>query len=160
MTLYNLKTEYLELLALLEDPDVSEETIRDTLTMVLEDIGDKVEDYGKVLRQMEADRDALKTEKMRLAARQQAIENGIDRLREGIKSAMLITNQKRIKTGLFTFGLSTRKKLVLDVADESVPWEFAKVKVTPDTKKITDAMNKGDDIDWAHFEDSEVLTVR
>lgn len=160
MTLYKMTTEYLELLALLEDPDVSEETIRDTLTMVLEDIGDKVEDYGKVLKQMEADRDALKAEKMRLAARQQAIENGIERLRDGIKSAMLITNQKKLKTGLFTFGLTTRKKLVLDVDEEAVPWEFAKVTVKPDTKKITEAMNKGDDIDWAHFEEAESLTVR
>lgn len=160
MTLYKMTTEYLELLSLLEDPDVSEETIRDTLTMVLEDIGDKVEDYGKVLKQMEADRDALKAEKMRLAARQQAIENGIERLRDGIKSAMLITNQKKLKTGLFTFGLTTRKKLVLDVDEEAVPWEFAKVTVKPDTKKITEAMNKGDDIDWAHFEEAESLTVR
>lgn len=160
MTLYNLKTEYLELLALLEDPDVSEETVRDTLSMVLEDINDKVEDYGKVLKQMEADREALKAEKMRLALRQQAIENGIERLREGIKSAMLITGQKKIKTQLFTFGLSTRKKLVLDVSADGVPYEYATVTIKPDTKKITEAIGKGCAIDFAHFEEAESLTIR
>lgn len=159
MTLYNMTTEYLELLSLLEDPDVSEETIRDTLTMVLEDIVDKVEDYGKVLKQMEADKEALKTEKMRLALRQQAIENRIEVLREGIKSAMLITGQKKIKTKLFTFGISTRKKLVLDVPEEGVPYEYAKVTYKADTKKITEALNEGK-LDFAHLEEAQSLTVR
>ena len=162
MTLYTMETEYLELLALLEDPDVSEETIRDTLSMMLEDIVDKVEDYGKVLKQLQADAEALKAEKMRLAARQAAIENGIERLREGIKSAMLITNQRKIKTQLFTFGLTKRNKVVLDVEEDAVPYEFAKVTVKPDTKKIADFLMK-DEVDvckFAHFETTESLTVR
>lgn len=160
MTLYELTTEYLELLNILEDQDASEEAVNDTLALLIEDIGDKVEDYGKVLKQLQADAEAVKNEKMRLAAKQATIERGIERLREGIKSAMLITGQTKIKTKLFTFGITQRKKLVLDVSADAVPYEYATVTVKADTKRITEALNNGDVLDFAHLEQTDSLTVR
>jgi|GEM_PF-4991471 Siphovirus Gp157. len=160
MLLYEFSNDYLKLLDLSEEEELSEEAITDTMQMILDGGNDAAEGVGKLLKQLAADAEACKAEKLRLAKKQAMKERTAEKMREILKSWMQITNQKKIKTGLFTFSLATRKKLVLDVDEEAVPWEFAKVTVKPDTKKITEAMNKGDDIDWAHFEEAESLTVR
>ena len=60
MTLYDLENDYLELLTMLEeDPEEADETaIHDTLSMILLDIDEKIEGYGKVLKQLQADAEA------------------------------------------------------------------------------------------------------
>lgn len=162
MKLYELTTEYLHLLDVLEDEDASEEAIRDTMGMILEDITDKIEDCGKVLKQLRADAEALKAEKLRLASRQAAIERGEERLREAIRLAMAVTNQRKIKTGLFTFGLTKQNKVVLDVPEEALPLEFQKVTVKADTKALKEHLmrDEADLCGLAHFETVDTLTVR
>lgn len=162
MKLYELTTEYLHLLDVLEDEDASEEAIRDTMGMILEDITDKIEDCGKVLKQLRADAEALKAEKLRLASRQAAIERGEERLREAIRLAMAVTNQRKIKTGLFTFGLTKQNKVVLDVPEEALPIEFQKVTVKADTKALKEYLmrDENDLCGLAHFETVDTLTVR
>ena len=162
MKLYELTTEYLHLLDVLEDEDASEEAIRDTMGMILEDITDKIEDCGKVLKQLRADAEALKAEKLRLASRQAAIERGEERLREAIRLAMAVTNQRKIKTGLFTFGLTKQNKVVLDVPEEALPIEFQKVTVKADTKALKEYLmrDEADLCRLAHFETVDTLTVR
>lgn len=160
MKLYELTDERLKLLEMLEDEDVSEEAIKDTLEMNFLDIKDKFDGYGKILRQMQADREMVKAEKMRLATREKAIDNGIERLRNYMLNAMLLMDETKVKTELFTVSVTNRKKLVLDIAEENVPIEYAKLTVKADTKKIAEDMDKGYDIDFAHFEEVKGLTVR
>lgn len=162
MKLYDLTTEYLHLLDILEDEDASEEAIRDTMGMILEDITDKIEDCGKVLKQLRADAEAVKVEKLRLASRQAAIERGEERLREAIRLAMAVTHQRKIKTGLFTFGLTKQNKVVLDVPEEALPIEFQKVTVKADTQALKEYLmrDEADLCGLAHFETVDTLTVR
>lgn len=162
MTLYDLTTEYQNLLELLEDGEAPEEAVSDTLEMVLADINDKAEGYGKVLKQMQADADALKAEKMRIASKQSAIEKNIDRLRTALLRAMQLTNQKSIKTPLFSFSTRTTSKVFLDVAEDQLPTEFQKVTVKADTKGIEKFMKDNAMLatTFAHFEPVDILTVR
>ena len=72
MTLHALEDEYLALLTMLEeDPEEADEAaIHDTISMILLDIDEKAEGYGKVLKQLQADAAMLKEEKMRIAKKQ------------------------------------------------------------------------------------------
>lgn len=162
MTLYELTTEYQNLLELLEDGEAPEEAVSDTLEMVLADINDKAEGYGKVLKQMQADADALKAEKMRIAGKQSGIEKNIDRLRNAMLRAMQLTNQKSIKTPLFSFSTRTTSKIFLDVPEDQLPTEFQKVTVKADTKGIEKFMKDNAMLatTFAHFEPVDILTVR
>ena len=163
MTLYELTKEYQDLLAMLEDEDADEQAINDTLELIALDIEEKAEGYGMVLKQMQADAEALKNEKMRLARRQTAIERNYDRLRERLKYSMLITGKTKIKTKLFTFGTQTRWKAFIDVAEDRVPEEFQKIYIKADTTAIEKWLKDGSnsaDCDWAHLEPVDILTVR
>ena len=161
MTLYEMTTEYQTLLDLLEDGEAPEEAVNDTLSMVLEDIGDKAEGYGIVLKQMQADAEALKAEKQRIAARQAGIEKNIERLRNALLRAMQITGQAKLKTKLFTLSVRNTEKVVLDLPVEEIPVDFWKpVKPEADLKAIGQWIKEGHEPDFAHFEPATSLTVR
>lgn len=167
MTLYELTGAMLDLYEKMSEPlpedpeerELWEQALNDTLTMMADDFAEKSDEYGKVLKQLQADADAIKAEKMRLARRQQGVEANIERMRERMKSAMLLTDQKRIKTELFTFSVGMRQELVIDDAD-AIPDDLLKVKVEPDTKGIREHLKNNPDATFAHFEPKQTLTIR
>ena len=162
MTLYDLTKEYQDLLELLEDGEAPEEAVNDTLSMVLMDINDKAEGYGQVLKQMQADAEALKAEKLRIASRQSSLEKNIERLRGAMLHAMLITGQTKIKTPLFSFSTRTTQRIQLDVPEDKIPTQFQKVTVKADTKAIEQFMKDNAILctEFAHFEPTQSLMVR
>jgi len=169
MTLYELTDQMYSLLQKLEeippeDPEereIWEEAIRDTLAMLVDDFADKAEDYGRVMKQLQADAEAVKAEKMRLARRQQALENNVERMREAVKRAMLITGQKKVKTDLFSFSVSPRLDLVIDADVDEIPDDLVKVKAEPDKAAIKSFLKENPDgCTFAHFEPAYTLTIR
>lgn len=167
-TLYELTHEHIELMDMLEADELDEtkeEAIKETLAMIAMDIAEKAEGYCMVLKQMQADAEAIKAEKLRLAKRQSAIENGIERLREALKHSMLITGHTKIKTPLFTLNTSSRWKAFLDVPDDQIPVEFQKVTIKADMKAIEEYLKKdqctnAQVCEWARLEQVEILTIR
>lgn len=168
MTLYELTDQMYSLLQKLEeippeDPEereIWEEAIRDTLAMLVDDFAEKAEGYGKVMKQLQADAEAVKAEKMRLARVQQALENNVERMREAVKRAMLITGQKKVKTDLFSFSVSPRLDLVIDADVDEIPDDLVKVKAEPDKTAIKAFLKENPDCGFAHFEPAYTLTVR
>lgn len=64
MTLYEMTNEMLELQAMLEEVD--SEAVQDTLDMVVQDFADKAESYGIIIKQLDAEASALRTEEQAL----------------------------------------------------------------------------------------------
>lgn len=160
MTLYEMEQRYKAFLDMAEEGEISEEAMQDMREFLLTDIGEKLEGYGCVLRQLEADKEAVKAEKMRLAMKQTQLEKNIDRLRDAMKTAMLLTDQKKIKTALFTFSTTTRTTPVLTVDACCLPDQFKKVEYKADSKGIAEYLKAGHEVPWAHLEQVQSLTVR
>ena len=168
MTLYELTDQMFSLLQKMEEipPEDPEEretwdaAIHDTLAMLVDDFAEKAEGYGQVMKQLQADAEAVKAEKMRLARRQQALENNVERMREAIKRSMLITGQKKVKTDLFSYSVSPRLDLVIDADVDEIPDGLVKVKAEPDKTAIKAYLKKNPDCTFAHFEPAYTLTVR
>lgn len=168
MNLYELTGDLRDLIEMLEE-DPENEAVKDTINMLLLDLDDKAEDYIHVIRQLEADAEAAKTEKLRLAKKQASAENGAKRLREALKAAMLITGRTKIKRPTCSIGIVTRWDAVLDVDVNDIPDEFKKITVEPRKAEITKWLKAYDPdkenlnlhtCDWAHLEQTESLTVR
>ncbi len=160
MTLYDLQNNYRTFLDIAEEGEISEEALEDMREYLLADIDDKLEGYGCVLRQLQADAEAVKAEKLRLAQKQAQLENNIDRIRETMKNAMHLTDRQKVKTKLFTFSITTRLKTVVDAPEEDLPEQFRKVTYKADTKAIGEYLSAGNEVSWAHQEQAQSLTVR
>lgn len=64
------------------------------------EIGDKAEAYARIIRNFQADADALKKEEERLAKKRKHFENAVDRMKEALLGAMQMTGAKEIVTSI------------------------------------------------------------
>lgn len=123
MTLYEMTETANYLYRLLEDGEIDEKTVTDSLEGL--GVGDKLEDYCKVIRQFEADAEAYKAEKDRFAEKQKQAEKSIERLTERIKNYLAATGEDKKKCGVFDIKLSSSKKVAI-VDDVKIPAEYLK----------------------------------
>lgn len=156
--LYEFSTQARELMEMLVD-DPENEAIKETLDFVLDNLDDEADTACRIIRQIKADREALKSQRDFFEKKIKACDNAEKFFRGQILGAMLRTNQRKIKTAENTISVSTRSRFVLDVDPNDLPDEFKKVTVEPRLKEIGDAM-KQDDRGWGHFEETESLTMR
>lgn len=167
MTLYELTAEYQQLLDLAEDPDIPEEALADSLEALGMDIEDKADGYAKVIAQLNADAAALKAEIDRLTARKRTIERNVDRMKESLKTAMILTGKTKFKTELFSFGIQKNPpKLVKDVEDYR---KYAPEYIIPrdpdiDWKKVKEALSDPDEAPYleglVHLEVGTSVRIR
>lgn len=161
MTLYELASEYQEVLNMIEAGDVDEQVIADTLESIGGEIEDKADAYAKMIAVLNADVDALKKEADRLTARKKAIEANIDRMKASLENAMRATGKTKFKTQFFSFNIQKNpaKPDILDV--DSVPGEFWVMQApTLDRTAIRDYLKEHGDQEWAKLIQTEGLRIR
>ena len=165
MTLYELTSDYLNLLELAEDPDIDEQAFLDTLEGIEGALEDKADNYAKCMRMLEADAKGIKAEEERLAKRRKTIEGNVSRMKSALQYAMESTGKVKFKTTLFSFGIQNNPaSVVMDEQDiENIPERFLKYKDPEiDRKAIKDAIKAGDEdaMDIAHLEQTKGLRIR
>ena len=164
MTLYELTEDYMNLLALAEDPDIDEQAFMDTLDGIEGAIEDKADNYARVMRQLEADAAACDAESKRLKNKSKTIENNIKRMKQALQYAMQATGKTKFKTQLFSFYIQKNSASVVmdEQYIENIPERFL-VRKDPEInrKAIRDAINAGEDLTGlAHLEQTESLRIR
>lgn len=158
-TLYELTGNLQELQYLLENPEceVSEECLRDTLEGIEGAFEDKINAYCKIIKNIKADEEALKTEIQRLQAKKKAKENAEIRLKESIAAALVAVGKDKIKTPLFSlYGLKADKLIITG----NVTGEYKKevVRSENDNEKIKNDLISGKELPFARLGMS--VTVR
>jgi len=163
-TLYELTEDYMNLLALAEDPDIDEQAFLDTLDGIEGAIEIKAENYAKIMRQLEADAAACDAESKRLKTKSKTIENNIRRMKQALQFAMQATGKTKFKTQLFSFYIQKNSASVVmdEQYIENIPERFL-VRKDPEInrKAIRDAINAGEDLEGlAHLEQTESLRIK
>lgn len=164
MTLYELTEDYMNLLAIAEDPDIDEQAFMDTLEGIEGELEDKADNYAKVIRSLEADAAACDAEAKRLRAKKQTIENNVKRMKSALQYAMQTTGKVKFKTPLFSFGIRKNPaSVVIDAVNvRDFPEEFI-IESEPvlDKKALKDALKAGEDLTGlCHLEQTESLSIR
>ena len=164
MTLYELTEDYMNLLALAEDPDIDEQAFMDTLDGIEGAIEVKADNYARVMRQLEADAAACDAESKRLKNKSKTIDNNIKRMKQAIQFAMQATGKSKFKTQLFSFYIQKNSASVVmdEQYIENIPERFL-IRKDPEInrKAIRDAINAGEDLEGlAHLESTESLRIR
>lgn len=159
-SLYQLTDEYLQLLEMAEDPDVEPDVLKDTMEAIGGEIEIKADGYAKVIRQLSADAEGISAEIERLTARKKAIEANTDRMKKSLQNAMQVTGKTKFKTQLFSFRIQKNAPSVVMDSDE-IPEKYL-VPQAPkvDKKGISAALKAGENLGFAHLEQSESLRIQ
>lgn len=150
--LYELTSDLLVLQEMLED-SVDDQCLLDTLEGVQGEYEIKLESYCKVIKNLEADMDALKAESDRLTAKRKVLENNVNRLKKAMFDSMKATNTDKVKGQLFTVAIQKnggKLPVILDVDTKDLPDELVKIVESPDLEAIGKLLESGN-CKYAHF---------
>ena len=137
---------------MLENPLDDEQVLLDTLEGVQGEYELKLEAYCKVIKNLEADMDALKAEAKRLTDKRKTLENNVDRLKKAMFDSMKATNTDKVKGQLFTVAIQRNGgKLPVVAADNvdlsKLPDELVKVVESPDLEAIRNWLESGNAVE-------------
>ena len=163
-TLYELTGNYLILAEMLDDPDADPITVMDTMDAIEGELDEKAENYGRIIRNLEAEAEAIRTEVDRLSRRRKTIDNNIDSLKKRLQLSMELTGKDSIDTPLFKFRIQKNApSVVVDLDDlQDMPMEYLTYhEPTVNKAAIKDALKAGLDLRGiAHLEQSQSLRIR
>lgn len=159
--LYQLTNNYETVLNMLYDEEVDEQMILDTLEGIEGEIEDKADGYAKIIKELEARRDARKAEAKRLTESAKIFDNRINALKQNLFNAMKSTGKTKFATDLFTFNIAKNGGLQKITIEGEIPEEYTKTVVETDMDKIREALRVLGDLPFAHLEPrSESLRIR
>ena len=87
-SLYNLTADYQQVLNLLYDGDVDQQTIMDTLEAIEDAIEEKADGYAMIIKTIDADADAIEAEIKRLQVRKQTLNSRKEWLKSNLEDTM------------------------------------------------------------------------
>lgn len=159
-TLYELTGEYLQLCDMLSDEEENNQVILDTLEAIDGELEDKADNYAKLVKNLEADAKAIKTEIERLTQRKQSLENRADMIKQTLENSMRATGKTKFKTLLFSFNISKNGGKAPLLLTGEVPEEYRKPG-EPDNQRIREALEIGEKLNFAAIgERGESLRIK
>ena len=160
-TLYELTGDYLQVVEMMDDPDIDAQTIVDTLEAIDGEIEDKAENYAKVIVNANAERDGLANEIDRLTRRKRAIDENTKRMKEALQQAMQITGKTKFKTPLFSFGIQKNPASVQIDEGATIPDKYLIAQEPKiDRKGMIADLKEGIEIKGCTLTQSESLRIR
>lgn len=150
MNLYELSADWENVYQMLDDPDIPEDAIMDSLEGIEMIMEDKADSIAKILKAMNGDIDATDAEIKRLQGRNAARKNRATWLKKSLEDMMRTTGKTKFKTVLFSFGIQKNggKLPVEFVPGRNVPAEWLKPGY-PDTARIREHLEAGNILDFA-----------
>jgi hypothetical protein len=155
-TLYELTGQFLDIYNL----ELDEETKLDTLDSIdwQTDYEEKVENYIKVIKNIESDVEARKAEIKRLTELNKADEKKKEHLKETLSASMQLTGHERVDTPLFK--VSFRKSQAVEVDELVLPESYKVATWKPDKKRLKEDLKNGLEIVGASLVERKNLSIR
>jgi hypothetical protein len=164
MKLYELTDAYTSALELFTDPEESfnADLIADTLESIELDFDDKVIQTACVIKRMQAEAEAIKAAIAPMLARQKAIENRVDGIKEYLLHNMQFAGIKQVKSPWLIVNVQASPK-ALNVFDGSkIPRRFKHeiVSIEIDTALIKSLITAGTPVDGCEVVQGSHLRIK
>ena len=157
MNLYELSSSY----RAIQEMDLDEETLRDTLDSIVGEAEQKAENIVKWIRNLKGDNTAIKEEETRLKNKRIANENKIKYLGLYLEDFLKTSGLTRLKTELFTISLQNNPPSV-EVYDATlIPPKYL-IEQLPivDKQIIKELLKQGEEIPGATLKQTKGLRIR
>lgn len=151
--LYDLASQYEFLLRDLYDEETG--VVNETALAKLNDLKDPIEtkciNITKVLKDIEKERVAIEIEKKNMAAREKALKNQVDKLKEYLQTNMERCRITEVKCPQFVIKLQ-KNPFSLEKYDETqIPKAYYKINIELDEQKVREDLKKGIEIPGARL---------
>ena len=165
MKLYELADQFKVLTDVL-DTDFADDqeaglALREALESTQAAFADKLEAIAKIIKNQNADVEALKTEEQRLAAKRKSLESKIDSLKLYAEIQMEYAGLDKLKTPLFNFNVQNNPPSVDVFNPDILPKKFLESQAPKiDKRGIIDAIKAGEEVPGASIMQTRGLRIR
>lgn len=167
LTLFQVAAQYRHITDILMDSGCDEQTLRDTLEAEAWPLEVKAQNYGFVIRNMEATAAAIKEAEKQMADRRKAIEKRAAALVERLKTGMEIAGVSKLETPHFALTVKKNPPGVEVWDERQIPVEFMRTPEpppppapVPDKVAIKEALKAGREIPGALLAQGTRLEIK
>ena len=163
-SLYIIAGDYAAAAAKLQDSDLPEEVIQDTLDGMAGELEEKCTNIGFVIRNLEAQSEAIKNAEKQMAERRKGIDAKVEHMKRYLLDNMKRTEKLKIESPYFTLSIAKNPASVKIDDESAIPQEYMRVipapPPAPDKALISQAIKDGVQVPGVHLEQSERLVIR
>jgi hypothetical protein len=160
MNLYDLTANYKNLLDLLDNPEVPQNIIEQSLNEVAEEIEVKAENIAKLIKSIDIDAKALKEEEQRLASKRKTLENRTEYLKKYLEAGMRATSKEKIKGKFFSLAIQKNAPSVNVIDESKIPENYFTITKKLNKEVILEELKSGKTILGAELKQSQSLRIR
>lgn len=163
MKLYELLQNFRNLQQVLENAGEDEnlkELVINSMKGLECDLSTKVENIVRLIKNLQAEVEALKAEEKRLARERKIRENKIENLQGYLFDTISGLEKREVKGGIFTVSVKKNppKAIVEDL--NAIPRQFIVNTPSVDKKMLKEALKNGEKIEGAKLVQEESLKIR
>ena len=154
MTLYEVQNDLMEFQEMCSDPEseMDEQIMKDTMESLEGAYDFKMECWCKVIKNLEALATAIDNEIKRLQQRLTIVRNNITRMKSFMIDSLNATGKQEAGGVLKARIVKNGGKLPLIVDENAeLPEKYQKVEIKPNNEAIREALDKGEELPFAHF---------
>lgn len=157
MNLYELSSNY----RAIQEMDLDEETLRDTLDSIIGEVEPKAENIVKWIRNLKGENTAIKEEETRLKNKRITNENKIKALSLYLEDFLKNSGLTRLKTGLFTLSIQNNPPS-LEIYDATLIPDKYLIEQLPtiDKQAIKELLKQGIEVPGAELKQTKGLRIR
>lgn len=158
-SLYEINSDYIALMNMLDEGEYDEQTIRDTLESIEGDFENKADNIAYIISELEGRIATRAKEVDRLIDANDSDKNKIEKLKKMLFSSMELRQMPKFETAYHKFSIAKNGgSLPLVFRDgqpkgENVPDGFRKVKtdISVDTEAVRKALDAGEQLEWVKY---------
>jgi len=163
LALYEVAAEYRGAVAALEELDLDEVTLNDTLESIGGELEVKTQNVVMAARNLEATAAAIKQAEKQMEARRKAIERRAEWLLGYVKTGMQIAGVQKIESPWFRISIQNNPQSVDVYEPGLVPIEYMRQPepppATPDKKAIAEAIKSGQEVPGCQLVQTQRLVI-
>lgn len=167
LTLFQIASEYREITDVLMDTGVDEQTLADTLEGERWPLELKAQNYGFVIRNLQATAASIKEAEEQMKARRHAIEKRAGALIECLKTGLEIAGVQKLDTPHFALTIKKNPPGVEVWDERQIPAEFMRTPApppppapAPDKTAIKEAIKGGREVPGAMLVQGTRMEIR
>lgn len=164
LTLYAIADQYLADIEKLQDMELDEQTLTDTLEGLSGELEVKATNVGMFIRNLESSAEQIKMAEKQMADRRKALEARAERVKQYLKENMIRTGISKIESPYFTLSIRNNPEAVEVINQDMIPPEYFNVPPPPpatlDKIAVKKAIQSGVEVDGVRLTRSQSLQIK
>ena len=125
MKLYEITNDYLALMEAVENGEIPEEALADTLEAITASMEEKADNVACLLKNLDAEIVAIKAEEDRLKERRRVKENAYERIKQYLSESLQRAGLSKVETARNKITFRKSEKVVIEDEASFISWAMA-----------------------------------